>query len=118
MRLEQFIEQLIAVALAVRAAQPYGDGSRSRRLLAEPLTATELRILKLLPTSTCLQIAATLYISRNTVKTQLRSVYQKLGGVLARAGHRAGGRPASDLNHPRKDDDTFRRPLQDRPGGG
>jgi DNA-binding CsgD family transcriptional regulator len=26
-----------------------------------------------------LQIAATLYISRNTVKTQLRSVYQKLG---------------------------------------
>ena len=53
-------------------------------MLAEPLTAAELRILKLLPTSTYLQMAATLYISRNTVKTQLRSVYQKLG-VASRA---------------------------------
>jgi len=32
-----------------------------------------------LPTSTYRQIAATFYISRNTVKTHLRSVYQKLG---------------------------------------
>jgi len=48
-------------------------------VLIEPLTAAEMRILKLLPTSTYLQIAATLYISRNTVKTHLRSVYQKLG---------------------------------------
>jgi LuxR family maltose regulon positive regulatory protein len=31
-----------------------------------------------LPTSTHLQMADTLYISRNTVKLQLRSVYQKL----------------------------------------
>ena len=54
---------------------PPGPG----RGLAEPLTAAELRVLKLLPTSTYLQIAATLYISRNTVKTHLRSVYQKLG---------------------------------------
>jgi LuxR family maltose regulon positive regulatory protein len=38
-----------------------------------------MRILKLLPTSTYLQMAATLYVSRNTVKTHLRSVYQKLG---------------------------------------
>ena len=54
------------------------------RGLAEPLTAAELRILKLLPTSTYLQIADTLYISRNTVKVHLRSVYQKLG-VASRA---------------------------------
>jgi LuxR family transcriptional regulator, maltose regulon positive regulatory protein len=53
-------------------------------VLAEPLTAAELRILKLLPTSTYLQMAATLYISRNTVKTRLRSVYRKLG-VKSRA---------------------------------
>jgi LuxR family transcriptional regulator, maltose regulon positive regulatory protein len=37
-----------------------------------------LRILKLLPNSTYQQIADTLYISRNTVKVHLRSVYQKL----------------------------------------
>jgi len=33
----------------------------------------------LLPTSTYLQMAATLYVSRNTVKTHLWSVNQKLG---------------------------------------
>ena len=54
-------------------------GASPGRGLAEPLTAAELRILKLLPTSTYLQIAETLYISRNTVKVHLRSVYQKLG---------------------------------------
>ena len=76
-RPDQFIEQLIGAALEVRATQP--DASRSRQMLIEPLTAAELRILKLLPTSTYLQIAATFCISRNTVKTHLRSVYQKLG---------------------------------------
>ncbi|HKA98414.1 MAG TPA: LuxR C-terminal-related transcriptional regulator [Streptosporangiaceae bacterium] len=72
-----FTEQLIGAALEVRAAQ--SAASRSRPVLAEPLTAAEMRILKLLPTSTYLQMAATLYVSRNTVKTHLRSIYQKLG---------------------------------------
>ena len=58
---------------------PRSRPSRSRPVLAEPLTPAELRILKLLPTSTYPQMAATLYISRNTVKTHLRSIYQKLG---------------------------------------
>jgi LuxR family maltose regulon positive regulatory protein len=74
---DPFIEQLIGAGLEVRAAQP--DGSRSRSLLAEPLTPAELRVLKLLPTSTYLQMADVLYVSRNTVKTHLRSIYQKLG---------------------------------------
>jgi LuxR family transcriptional regulator, maltose regulon positive regulatory protein len=72
-----FMEQLTAAAREVRATQP--DASRPRRVLIEPLTTAEMRILKLLPTSTYLQIAATLYISRNTVKTHLRAIYQKLG---------------------------------------
>jgi LuxR family transcriptional regulator, maltose regulon positive regulatory protein len=77
-----FMEQLIAAALQVRAVR--SAAARSPHVLAEPLTAAELRILKLLPTSTYLQMAATLYVSRNTVKTHLRSVYQKLG-VTSRA---------------------------------
>jgi LuxR family transcriptional regulator, maltose regulon positive regulatory protein len=77
LRADPFTEQLIAAALETRATQP--DDSPARHGLAEPLTAAELRILKLLPTSTYLQMADTLYISRNTVKVHLRSVYQKLG---------------------------------------
>ena len=77
MRPDPFIEHLIVAALEVRAIQ--ADAGRSDHVLAEPLTTAELRILKLLPASTYLQMAATLYISRNTVKTHLRSIYQKLG---------------------------------------
>jgi LuxR family maltose regulon positive regulatory protein len=45
----------------------------------EPLTAAELRVLKLLPTASYPQMTATLYISLNTVKTHLRKIYLKLG---------------------------------------
>jgi len=67
----------------VRATET--EAFRPGRALIEPLTAAELRILRLLPTSTYLQMAATLCISRNTVKTRLRSVYRKLG-VTSRSG--------------------------------
>ncbi len=77
MRPDPFAEQLIAAALDMRATQP--EAFRSGRALTQPLTAAEMRILKLVPTSTYLQMAATLYISRNTVKTRLQSVYRKLG---------------------------------------
>jgi LuxR family transcriptional regulator, maltose regulon positive regulatory protein len=77
LRSDPFIDTLVAAALEVRAAQP--GSAPSSRVLAEPLTAAEERVLQLLPTSTYLQIADTLYISRNTVKTHLRSIYQKLG---------------------------------------
>ena len=72
---DPFLERVISAALEVRAAQP----ERSGRILAAPLTDAELRVLKLLPTTRYAQIAATLYISLNTVKTHLRSIYQKLG---------------------------------------
>ena len=77
LRSDPFIDKLVAEALEVRAAQP--GSAPSSRVLAEPLTAAEERVLQLLPASTYLQIADTLYISRNTVKTHLRSIYQKLG---------------------------------------
>jgi LuxR family transcriptional regulator, maltose regulon positive regulatory protein len=87
LRQDPFTLQLIAAALEVRAARPDAsrpDASRPGSGLPEPLTPAELRVLKLLPTSTYPQMAATLYISHNTVKTHLRSVYQKLG-VASRA---------------------------------
>ena len=77
LRPDPFIEQLVTAALDVRATEP--ASAASGRALTEPLTAAEQRILNLLPTCTYLQIAETLYISRNTVKTHLRSIYQKLG---------------------------------------
>ena len=76
-RPDPFMDGLISAALDVRAAQP--DASRPGGVLAESLTTAQLRILKLLPTNTYEQIAANLYISRNTVKAHLRSIYQKLG---------------------------------------
>jgi len=82
MQPEPFLERIIAAAMEVRAAQ--ADAAQSGAPVVEPLTAAQLRILKLLPTTTYEQIAATLYISHNTVKTHLRSIFQKLG-VSSRA---------------------------------
>jgi LuxR family maltose regulon positive regulatory protein len=78
LRMDPFIERLITTALRIRAAQP---AAGSGRVLTEPLTVAEQRVLELLPTSTYAQIANSLYISRNTVKTHLRSIYQKLGAT-------------------------------------
>ncbi len=77
LRPDPFVEKLIAAAVEERAVQ--ACASRPGHPLPEPLTAAEQRILTLLPSSTYLQIADTLYISRNTVKTHLRSIYHKLG---------------------------------------
>jgi LuxR family maltose regulon positive regulatory protein len=72
-----FHERLIRAAVETRTAGP--DASLAGGGTAGRLTEAELRVLKLLPTSTYLQIAAALCVSRNTVKTHLRSAYQKLG---------------------------------------
>src|SRR5215472_3267852 len=79
LRPDPFVKQLINAAVEVHVGQPAPH--RPRQGLAEPLTAAEQRILELLPTSTYLQMADTLAVSRNTVKTHLRSIYQKLGAT-------------------------------------
>ena len=76
LRPDPFVKQLIAAALDAHVTQP--TTPQPGGLPAAPLTPAELRILRLLPTSTYLQMANTLYVSRNTVKTHLRSIYQKL----------------------------------------
>ena len=78
---EPFLDQIVGAAVAaVKARSIQAHASR----LATPLTTAELRVLELLPTSSYVQMAGTLYISHNTVKTHLRSIYQKLG-VSSRA---------------------------------
>ena len=79
LRNDAFMDQLVRAAVEVRAAQL--DATTSGRSLTEHLTPAELRVLKLLPTSTYRQIAATLFVSCSTVKTHLRSVYHKLGAA-------------------------------------
>jgi LuxR family maltose regulon positive regulatory protein len=79
LRPDPFVKQLISAAVEVHTGQP--DPRGPRHGLAEPLTPAEQRILELLPTSTYLQMADTLTVSRNTVKTHLRSIYQKLGAT-------------------------------------
>src|SRR5258708_6129055 len=46
----------------------------------EPLSASEIRVLRYLPTNlSARQIASELYLSRNTVKTHIQRLYAKLG---------------------------------------
>lgn len=90
LRNDTFMEQLVRAAVEVRAAHP--DATRSGRFLTQHLTPAEMRVLKLLPTSTYPQIATTLFVSYSTVKTHLRSVYHKLGvATRAEAIERAVG---------------------------
>jgi LuxR family maltose regulon positive regulatory protein len=71
-RLPQLIEQA-ELRLKGRTAGP-------RRPLAAELSDRELAVLRLLPEGGSLrEIAASLYLSLNTVKTHSRSIYRKLG---------------------------------------
>jgi LuxR family transcriptional regulator, maltose regulon positive regulatory protein len=64
-------------------APPGGEGAREKdgeRGLREPLSQSEVRVLRYLPTKlSAPEIADQLYLSVNTVKTHMRHVYDKLG---------------------------------------
>lgn len=96
---------------ATAALAPVLDGSapvpvrhaQVQSFLLEPLSDTEVRVLRYLPTNLSISdIASELYASPNTVKTHIRNLYGKLGthrrgeavtraralGLLAPAGRR------------------------------
>ena len=71
----QLPEDITAAEVALRGRAP-----GSRRKLAGDLSDRELAVLRLLPSDASLrEVAASLYLSLNTVKTHVRSIYRKLG---------------------------------------
>ena len=70
------ITEILSLLAGKRPAQP----PAGPRTPLEPLSDSELRVLRYLPTNlTGPEIAGELYISHNTVKTHIKSLYTKLG---------------------------------------
>jgi LuxR family transcriptional regulator, maltose regulon positive regulatory protein len=71
---------LIAEILSLLPCQGPAAALAGPRPLTEPLSESELRVLRYLPTNlTAPEIAGALYVSLNTVKTHMRNLYAKLG---------------------------------------
>jgi LuxR family transcriptional regulator, maltose regulon positive regulatory protein len=71
---------LIAEILGRLAGNRPASPPAGPRPPVEPLSGSELRVLRYLPTNlTTPEIAAELYVSHNTVKTHVRNLYMKLG---------------------------------------
>jgi LuxR family maltose regulon positive regulatory protein len=71
---------LIGEILGLLAGQAPAPPSAGPRPPLEPLSESELRVLRYLPTNLpAAQIASELYISHNTVRTHMRHLYTKLG---------------------------------------
>ncbi len=71
---------LVAEIKSLLAARKLASPPAGSKLVHEPLSESELRVLRYLPTNlTAPEIAGELYISRNTVKTHMRNLYAKLG---------------------------------------
>ena len=86
-RCAQEVERLLAASTAPlhlsRLARELREATRAPRAAAEPagdLTDREVAVLRRLAgTASAREIAAGLHVSHNTVKTQVRSIYRKLG---------------------------------------
>lgn len=88
---ETYVDELLAVA--ERAVAP--ARTRVATMLVEPLSERELTVLRYLCSRlTYQEIAAALYVSLNTVKSHVRSVYRKLGATSRTEAVEAGRRHA------------------------
>jgi LuxR family maltose regulon positive regulatory protein len=100
---------LIADILSVLAGRKLTPQPARPQPLLEPLSDSEIRVLRYLPTNlTGPEIAGELYVSRNTVRTHMRHVYEKFGthtradtvararalGLLAPSPHPRSAAPA------------------------
>ena len=69
------IAEILSLLAGQRPAPPAGP-----QPLLEPLSSSEFRVLRYLPTNlTAPEIASELYVSHNTVRTHMRHLYAKLG---------------------------------------
>jgi LuxR family transcriptional regulator, maltose regulon positive regulatory protein len=71
---------LIAEILSLVAGRTLASPPTGPEPPLEPVTDSEIRVLRYLPTNlTAPEIASELYVSRNTVKAHMRNLYAKLG---------------------------------------
>jgi LuxR family transcriptional regulator, maltose regulon positive regulatory protein len=83
--IEGFTDAGVLPALLEEADRTLGSRPRRRVEAAAPLTERELAVLRLLPSRlSTREIGRELYVSANTVRTHVRSIYRKLG-VTSRA---------------------------------
>jgi LuxR family maltose regulon positive regulatory protein len=74
------ISEILDALAGRKPTAPHGRERRGERGLLEPLSQSEVRVLRYLPTKLSVpEIADQLYLSVNTVKTHMRHVYDKLG---------------------------------------
>jgi LuxR family maltose regulon positive regulatory protein len=79
-RLRTSHASLISEILSLLAGRTPAARPGDAEPLREPLSETELRVLRYLPTNLLAsEIAAELFVSRNTIRTHVRNVYLKLG---------------------------------------